>query len=113
MSDTNLATVEPIDKPTKPARKPRKSGGRGTAKTVQPSPVEAFQVLAWRDEFGPTVRAQEDYKKVIDLLVLAVVEPDPVMPPAIIAGLSKGFPTLAGAVQSGDDELRAIVNGVA
>ena len=110
MSDTNLATVEPIDKPTKPARKPRKSGGRGAGKVVQPSPVEAMQVLAYRGQLGG-VEPLPEWRQVIASVVASNAGGD--FPPAIKAGLAKGLPGLVAAVDATEEELGDIVNGVA
>lgn len=109
MSDTNLATVEPIDKAPKKPRKPRKSPARGAAKAVQPSPVEAFQVLASRGHMG-VVDPQKDYRDVIN--IISEMDFDG-FPAALKAGIEKGFPGLVVAYQSGDDVLENIVNGVA
>lgn len=105
-----LASVEPIGK--KPARKARKAPARGAAKGAQPSTVEAFQVLASRGQMGAEVAAHVDYATLIELARDAFVEPDPTNPPAIIAGLAKGFPGLVAAVKMSTTTLRAIMNGV-
>lgn len=109
-TNTNLATVEPIDKAPKKSRKPRKSPARGAAKAVQPSPVEAMQVLAYRGQLGG-VEPLPEWRQVIASVVASNAGGD--FPPAIKAGLAKGLPGLVAAVDATEEELGDIMNGVA